>query len=415
MRHARVFRLAGATLTVAAALACSTQPPGGSAGATGPGVTADTISLGYLTDLSGPISGQGKVNLAGTRLYLDRLNASGGVCGRKIKLVVEDHGYDVQKAISLYQKTTPNVLGYVSLLGSPQMEALKGRITKDHVVTGAQGWDSHILSNPDTLLYGTPYDLEMVNGLSYLLDKKIIKRGDTVGHIYWQGSYGEDALLGSKWAAAKLGLKLASVQVDPAESDLTRQVRGMRAKGAKALLLSTLPTQTASVASVSSSAGWKVPILGNNATFLPQLLKTPAAGPVKDQLYLVTSRLPYGTDDPATDRIKAAFEKAKPKDVSPEDGINVGWATAQVYTEVLKKACGSLTRRGLEKALRASTAVDTGGLLPTLDFSTVGAPPSRGVYISRPDSTQPGGLRLLTKNLYTADLAGQYRTPGQPG
>ncbi|HEY3686855.1 MAG TPA: ABC transporter substrate-binding protein [Streptosporangiaceae bacterium] len=410
----RALRLTAATLTIGAALACSTQPPGGSgAGAAGPGVTADAISLGYLTDLSGAISGQGRVNLAGTRLYVDRLNAAGGVCGRKIKLVVEDHGYDVQKAISLYQKTTPNVLGYVSLLGSPQLEALKGRITSDHVVTGAQGWDSHILSNPDTLVYGTPYDLEMVNGLSYLLDKKIIKRGDTVGHIYWQGSYGEDALLGSKWAAAKLGLKLASVQVDPAESDMTRQVRGMQAKGAKALLLSTLPTQTASVASVSSSAGWKVPILGNNATFLPQLLTTPAAGPVRDQLYLVTSRLPYGSDDPAARRITTAFEKAKPKGVSPEDGINVGWATAEAYTEVLKRACGSLTRQGLEKALRASTDVDTGGLLPALDFSTVGAPPSRGVYVSRPDPARPGGLRLLTKNLYTAGIAKQYKTPGQ--
>jgi ABC-type branched-subunit amino acid transport system substrate-binding protein len=418
MRHQSVVRLTSATVALVAAAACSTSPPGQSeaGGKAGPGVTADTIKLGYLTDLSGQISGQGKVNLAGTRMYIDRLNASGGICNRKIKLVVEDHGYDVQKALSLYQKTTPQVLGYVSLLGSPELEALKGRISTDHVVTGAQSWDSHTLTNPDVLVYGTPYDLETINGIGYLADHKILHRGDTVGHIYWQGSYGEDALLGSKWAAAKLGLKLLPIQVDPAESDLTRQVRTLQSKGAKAIVLSTLPTQAASVASVASSAGWQVPILGNNASFLPQLLKTPAAGPVQKHLYVATSRLPFGAKNDVTQQIVKAFEQAKPQGVSGEDGINVGWATAQVYTEVVKKACaaGALTRDGMEKALRASSAIDTGGLLPKLDYSTVGVAPSRSIYVSRPDAAQPGGLRLLTPELYTSDLTAGYRTPGQP-
>ncbi|MWA03495.1 ABC transporter substrate-binding protein [Actinomadura sp. LD22] len=420
MRHLRAGGPAKAAvltaLAVAAAAACSTSPPGGDQGGTGPGVTAKTIKLGYLTDLSGAISGQGRVDLAGSRMYLDRLNSSGGVCGRKIELTVEDHGYDVQKAISLYRKTTPNVLGYLSLLGSPQFEALKSKIQSDHAVTGVLGWDSNSLTSPDVLVYGTPYDLETISGIGYLVDQKILRKGDTLGHIYWQGSYGENALRGAKFAASKFGLKLVPVQVDPAESDLTRQVRGLQSQKVKAIMLSTLPTQAASVASVTSSSGWRVPILGNSAAFLPQLLKTPAADALQKQFYLASSRLPFGADNPVAKDIQQQFDKARPQGIkSGEDGINVGWAAAQVYTEVLKKACasGDLTRANVEKALRASSAVDTGGLLPTLDYSQVGAPPSRSVYISRPDAKQPGGLRLLTKDLYTAKAAAEYRTPGQ--
>ncbi|TDD87974.1 ABC transporter substrate-binding protein [Actinomadura darangshiensis] len=420
MRHLRaggpVTAAALTALALAAAAACSTSPPGGEEGGAGPGVTAKTIKLGYLTDLSGAISGQGRVDLAGSRMYLDRLNAAGGICGRKVELAVEDHGYDVQKAISLYRKTTPDVLGYLSLLGSPQFEALKSKIQNDDVVTGILGWDSNSLTSPDVLVYGTPYDLETISGIGYLVDQKILRKGDSLGHIYWQGSYGENALRGAKFAAQKYGLKLVPVQVDPAESDLTRQVRGLQSQKVKAIMLSTLPTQAASVASVTSSSGWRVPILGNSATFLPQLLKTPSADALQKQFYLVSSRLPFGTDNKVAKDIQQEFEKAEPQGIKGgEDGINVGWAAAQVYTEVVKKACasGGLTRESMEKALRASSAIDTGGLLPTLDYSKVGLAPSKSVYVSRPDAKQPGGLKLLTKELYTAKEAAAYQTPGQ--
>src|SRR5438309_1324740 len=84
---------------------------------TGPGVTDSTITLGVLGDLSGSFGTLGKAILQGNQLYVDKLNAAGGICGRKVQLTVSDHGYSTQKAVDLYARMEPNVLGFVQLLG----------------------------------------------------------------------------------------------------------------------------------------------------------------------------------------------------------------------------------------------------------------------------------------------------------
>ena len=59
---------------------------------TGPGATADTITLGYLPDLSGVFAPNGKAMMEGANLYWDAKNKAGGICGRQIKLAVAGHG-----------------------------------------------------------------------------------------------------------------------------------------------------------------------------------------------------------------------------------------------------------------------------------------------------------------------------------
>ena len=70
---------------------------------TGPGATADTITLGYLPDLSGVFAPNGKSMMEGANLYWDAKNKAGGICGRTIEVKVQDTGYDPQKAVAAYQ------------------------------------------------------------------------------------------------------------------------------------------------------------------------------------------------------------------------------------------------------------------------------------------------------------------------
>jgi len=82
------------------AAGCSTKAPdsAGSTGAggvkTGTGVTADTITVGQLSDLSGPFAAVGKSITQAQQLYYDQISAAGGVCGRKINVVTKDTGYN---------------------------------------------------------------------------------------------------------------------------------------------------------------------------------------------------------------------------------------------------------------------------------------------------------------------------------
>ena len=54
-------------------------PSGEAAIKTGPGATADTITLGYLPDLSGVFAPNGKAMMEGANLYWDAKNKAGGI------------------------------------------------------------------------------------------------------------------------------------------------------------------------------------------------------------------------------------------------------------------------------------------------------------------------------------------------
>ena len=85
---------------LAAALACVV----GGAQAQSQGVTKDEILIGSIQDLSGPLSGFSKAARMGMQLRVDEINEQGGINGRKLKLLVEDSGYDPKRAVLAAQK-----------------------------------------------------------------------------------------------------------------------------------------------------------------------------------------------------------------------------------------------------------------------------------------------------------------------
>lgn len=408
---------AGAAVFVAAA--CSTKSNGGGGGGggnsggvkTGPGVTSSTINLGVLTDLSGVFAVLGKTVTQGAQIYFNDLNASGGICGRKVKLNIQDDGYDVQRAVGAYADMKNNVLGMEQLLGSPINAALKQNIEQDKMFTIPVSWASTILDNPNNMIVGTTYDVEMINGIDWLMKNKGLKKGDAIGHIYIQGEYGEDGLLGSKYAAQQAGLKLIPEQITATATDLTSQVAALKNQGVKAILLTDTPTQTASAVAVDAASGLNVPVLGNNPTFVPQLMGT-AAGPALASLfYLAASWQPYSGDSPGATKVRTEYQKAYPKDV-PNGGVDWGYGAASAYATVLKKACDNkdLTRDGVQKAFRQTTSVDTQGILPSLDYSHAGDPPTREALIAQADKSAAGGLKVVSP-LSASAMANSYTAP----
>lgn len=406
-------------VAVLALSACSTKAKSGGSSTgsggvqTGPGVTSSTISLGILTDLSGVFSVLGKTVTQGAQLYFNDLNSSGGICGRQVKLVIKDDGYDVQKAVSAYAGMKDSVLGMEQLLGSPINAALKSNIESDKMFTIPVSWASTILDNPYNMIVGTTYDIEMINGISWLMQNKGLKRGDAIGHIYIEGEYGADGYLGSKYAAQQAGLKLDGIQIQATATDLSSQVASLKAKGVKAILVTTTPTQTASVVGVDAATGLNVPVLGNNPTFVPQLLGT-QVGPALEQLfYLAASWDAYNGSSAGAKKIAQEY-KAKYPTAVPNGGVDWGYGAAEAYAAVLKKACDNkdLTRDGLQTAFHETTSVDTDGLFPTLDYSSKGDPPTRDSIIVKADNSaaKTGGLTVVQPFTESA-MAKSYVTP----
>ncbi len=417
----------GAAVLLALALsasACSTKAKdstsstaGGGAAAgglkTGPGVDAKTISLGVLTDQSGVFAALGKTVTQGNQLGVDEINAAGGVCNRQIKLVIQDHGYDVQKAVSLYAQEAPQVAGMLQLLGSPMTTALLGNLATDHMLGATATWASTLLKSKDIQISGATYDIEQVNGLSYLFDKGLIKKGDKVGHIYNEGAYGANGLAGSKYAAQKLGFTIVEQQIKATETDMTAAISKFKAAGVSAIALTVGPKATASAVGVAAATGLAVPFLGNNPTFSSQLLKSAAGPALIKNFYLSASFSPLSSDKPAEVKLLAAYKKKYGSEI-PNAGVSYGYGVAKIYEQTLKAACEKkdLSREGIQAAFRTLTNVDTNGVIAPLDYSKVGAIPSRQTNILRPNmaTLEIDGLKL-EKDLFESAIAKDYTPP----
>ena len=76
----------------------------GSALAQTQGVSKNEIVIGTIKDLSGPVVVYSKPVVNGMKMRVDEINAEGGIHGRKLKLIVEDSGYDPKKGVLAQQK-----------------------------------------------------------------------------------------------------------------------------------------------------------------------------------------------------------------------------------------------------------------------------------------------------------------------
>ncbi|HEY2702777.1 MAG TPA: ABC transporter substrate-binding protein [Candidatus Dormibacteraeota bacterium] len=405
-----------ATTGVLAIAACgSSGSSGGGASTpgipTGPGVTSSKITLGVLTDLTGAFAALGKSVTQGATLFWQDQNKKGGVCGRTVELLTKDHGYNVQNAVALYTSMQPQVLAFQELLGSPMTAALLNSIASDTVLTQPVSWSSKLLTNPYIVLSGASYDLEMIDGLDWLMKNKGLKAGDKVGHIYLEGEYGEDGLLGTTTYAKANNLTVVSQKIQPTDKDMTAQVQAIKAAGAKFIMLTSTPTQAASAVSIAEAQGFDATFLGNNPTFVPTLLSGPAKTGLQKRFFLAASSSPFAGDAPGAKTVRDEYLAAYPQD-TPNAGVDFGYGQAEIMYAVLNAACnaGSLERSALLKAFQKQSSIDTQGLIAPLDYSKPGQPPARQAYVLQPDSAAQGGLKVV-QPLTAAPLAETYKCP----
>jgi len=407
-----------ASLVVLAATACSSKDDepaatgddsGSTALETGPGVTDDTITLGVLTDQSGPFAAASAGIAQGRQLFWDARNADGGVCDRTVEFSVNDHGYNAQNATSLYAAMQPDVLAFDELLGSPMIDALLPSIDSDAVLTMAVSFSSNLLDSPYVVVTGATYDIEMINALQWLVDEGRIAEGDTIGHVYLEGDYGENALSGAQYAAEALGVEVVAQKVQPTDADLTAAVSALDDSGADVVLLTTTPPQTASAVGVAAANGLDLSFVGSNPTFSPALLASPAAEALQSSYVVVASVAPYTSEADGPSTVRDAFS-AEFAGETPTQFVNYGYAQGELMAQILETACdnGALTREGLRTAFESLDDIDTGGLVAPMDFSEPGQPPAREVHILQPDATVDGGLVEL-EGLFASSLATEFR------
>jgi ABC-type branched-subunit amino acid transport system substrate-binding protein len=397
-RTTRIALAAALAAVLLTGTACSSKADGdGAADAsdgvkTGPGIGEKSIRLGALTDLTGPYATLGKSVVQAQQMWADETNAAGGICGREVEIVVKDHGYDVQKAVTAYADIAPDVVALPQVIGSPVVAALIDDIERDGLLTFPQGWSASLLGRDPVQVLGTTYDLDMIAAVDFLTRTGKVAEGDSIGHVYFEGDYGTNALEGAEWAAERAGMKVVGQKIKATDTDLTAQVSALRKAGVKAVLISAGPAQTASLAGVAASRGLRVPIVSSAPGYAPQLMKTPAAAALEAMVHVVSAIPAVSSDLPGVKRMVSSYQKKYP-DSPVDSGVLSGYNAAQLLGAGLKQACekGSLARADVVKAHRSQKNADTGLGTPQ-DFTDVDAPASRSTYVLKPDRKAAGGL-----------------------
>jgi ABC-type branched-subunit amino acid transport system substrate-binding protein len=176
-----------------------------------PGVTDDTILLGQSAAFGGPAAALGKSMRDGAMVYFDRVNAQGGIYGRKIKLLSLDDGYEPDRAIANTRKliNQDKVFALFGYVGTPTSYAVKPIITEAKIpffgpFTGAEG-----LRNPVNR-YIFNIRASYFDETEKLVDWMVSDRKTNIAVFYQDDAYGKAGLEGVRRAMEKRRLRISA-------------------------------------------------------------------------------------------------------------------------------------------------------------------------------------------------------------
>ena len=383
MKLHHVAALAFALGTTGAALAQAQQ-----------GVTKDTITLGSIQDLSGPLAGFGKQVRLGMMLRVDEANEQGGVDGRKLELKVEDSGYDPKRAVLAAQKLVnqDKIFMMVGHIGTAQnMAAMPVQFAKNVInffpVTAAREMYEpfHKLKYSFAATY---YDqIRLV--LPRLVKEKNAKKVCT---IYQDDEFGLEVERGGEAALKSMGMEYAEkTSFKRGATDFSSQVAKMKAAGCDLVVLGTIIRETIGTIGESRKTGFNPTFLGSSAAYTDLIHKL--GGKAMDGLYAtMTVQHPYL--DEASQPIRFWANKYKTKFNEDPTVFSVyGYSIIDAFIRAAQKAGKNLTTDSFIKAM------DTMVIPPDIFGSseaTFGPQKRLGNNLSRLSQIQDGKWKVVS-------------------
>jgi ABC-type branched-subunit amino acid transport system substrate-binding protein len=319
------------------------------------------ILIGQTAGFTGPVAASVTETTEGAKLYLDSINAAGGVNGQTVKLVSMDDKFDPPTAAANAQKliTSDNVLALFLTRGTPHNQAIMPLLGTHHVPLIAPSSGASLLHfpvNPWIFNVRATYQREAERAVRHLSLIGI----ERIGIVQVDDSFGADAVIGANNGLAAVNKTAAfSAKFDRAKPDFKVAAQTAVSSNAQAILFLGSGKAVADGIAAIRAAGSKAQIvtLSNNAAqgFVSQLGEN-ARG------VIVTQVFPYERSKASKIVTEAAqMAQAKGKgDITP--AMMEGFAAAKVLVEGLRRAGANPTRQKLRDALEGMRKVDIGGL-----------------------------------------------------
>ena len=321
------------------------------------GANDKEIILGNINPYSGPASAYGAIGKS-IGAYFDKVNAEGGVNGRKIKFITLDDGYNPAKTVEQARKLVEQdeVLLVFQTLGTPPNSAIhkymnEKKVPQLFVATGATKWGDP-KNFPWTMGWQPNYQSEAKIYAAHLLENK---PNGKVAILYQNDDYGKDYLKGFEDG---LGAKAASMIVSKLSYEVTdptvdSQMVSLKASGADTFFNVTTPKFAAQAIKKAAELGWKPLHYLNSVSSAVGSVLVPAG--IEASVGLITAGYIKDPTDPQFQKGKEwddwlAYMKKYHPSGDLKDNFNVyGYTVAQTMVQVLKQAGDNLTRANIMK------------------------------------------------------------------
>lgn len=341
------------------------------------GANDKEIKIGHINPYSGPASAYGTIGKS-IAAWFEKVNAEGGVNGRKIKFISLDDGYSPPKTVEQARKLVEQeeVLAIFNPLGTPPNSAIhkymnQRKVPQLFVATGATKWGDP-KNFPWTMGWQPNYQSEAKIYAEHILETSPNAK---IAVLYQNDDYGKDYLKGFEdGLGAKAKTMIVSKQsYEVTDPTIDSQMNSLKASGADTFFNITTPKFAAQAIKKAADIGWKPTHYLNQVSASVGAVLTPAGlgnsvGIISTQ-YFKDPTDPQWLSDPAMNEWREFMKKYYPSG-DLNDAFNVyGPLVAQTLIQALKQAGNDLTRANVMKQA-ASLDMTLPLLLPGVNVKT---------------------------------------------
>jgi branched-chain amino acid transport system substrate-binding protein len=328
----------------------------GMAAHAGQGVTKDQIVIGSLQDLSGPIAGFGKQLRNGLQMRADEINETGGINGRKIKLVIEDSAYDPKKGLLGAQKMVQQdkIFAMIGTLGTPVAMASFQPLFEKNVPNLFPLTAAREMYEPLSKLkfsFAAPYYDQMRMGVKWMAKERGAKKFCT---LYQDDEFGLEVFRGAEQGLKDMKQEFAEkTTFKRGATDFSAQVGKMKSSGCDIVVLGTIIRETIGTIATAKKIGWDPIFLGSSAAYTDLIHKL--GGKAMDGLYATyQTGVPYMDDPSKNVREWGARYKTK---FNEDPGVFSAYAymAFDLFYRGAEKAGQNLTTESLANAFETTS------------------------------------------------------------
>ncbi|MGA2054994.1 MAG: ABC transporter substrate-binding protein [Bradyrhizobium sp.] len=341
------------------------------------GASDTEIKIGNIMPYSGPASAYGVIGKT-EAAYFNKINAEGGINGRKINFITYDDGYSPPKAVEQARKLVESdeVLLIFNPLGTPSNSAIEKymnskKVPQLFVATGATKWDEP-KEFPWTMGWQPSYQSEARIYAKFLVKTKPDAK---IAVLYQNDDFGKDYLKGLKDGfGAKSSMIVAEEGYETSEPSIDGHIVKLKASGADVFISITTPKFAAQAIKKLAEMNWTpLHIVSNVSASVGGVIKP--AGFENAQGILSAAYAKDGADsqwdnDPGMKKFYEFLAKYDPDANKLDGSVVYGYGAAQTLVQVLKQCGDDLTRENVMKQAASLKNFTPDTLLPGVTINT---------------------------------------------